>query len=80
MIVGDHYLDLREIGKRLSTSGRTIRAWIHDPVHPLPAYRVGGKLLFRWSEVQAWVRQHRVQPVDADGLVNEMLANIEDDK
>jgi excisionase family DNA binding protein len=67
------YLNIRELSQRLSLSPRTLRTRVKDPTDPLPAYRVGGKLLFRWAEVEAWLARHRVQPVDVNEMVNDLL-------
>ena len=66
-------ITLKELSKRLSLSPRTIRAWVHDPERAMPAYHVGGKLLFRWGEVERWVERFRVKPVHLDELADEMV-------
>lgn len=70
------YLDLKQLSKRLSTSQRTIRSRVHDAVDPLPAYRVGGKLLFDWTEVRAWIERRRVKPLGAEELARDLLASL----
>ena len=60
----ERYLALRDLSKHLQLSPRTLRGWVRDPQHPLPAYRVGGKLLFAWHEVERWLEQFRVEPID----------------
>lgn len=69
------YLNLSSLSKRLGLSPRTLRSRISDPVRPLPAYRIGGKLLFRLREVEAWVEQCAVRPVDVDALVQDILGH-----
>jgi len=69
------YLDLRQLSKQLSTAPRTLRAWAKDPILRLPAYRVGGKLLFKWSDVERWIQQFRVKPVDVSEIVTEVLGS-----
>ena len=69
------YTDLRGIADELSTSPRTIRAWVKDPILRLPAYRVGGKLLFKWSDVERWIQKFRVKPVDVNEIVTEVLGS-----
>jgi predicted DNA-binding transcriptional regulator AlpA len=69
----DHYLGLRDVAARLGLSPRTVRARVAQAVDPLPAYRVGGRLLFRWPEVTAWVARRRVRGVEVDAIVDEVL-------
>ena len=71
-----HYLGVAEVSRRLSLSPRTIRTWARDPERALPAYRVNGKLLFRWSEVVRWLQQFRVEPVDLDELADRIAAKV----
>ena len=66
------YVDLKQLAKRLPISQRTLRAWVRDAVSPLPAYRIGGKLLFRWCEVVAWIEGQRVRAIDVDELINQL--------
>ena len=70
------YLGLKDTCKRTGLSPRTLRAWVHDPVCPLPAYRVGGKLLFKWSDVERWIQQFRVKPVDVRAVADEFLSSM----
>ena len=51
----DPYLSLRGLADYSGLSVRKLRDLINDPAHPLPCYRVGGKLLVRRSEYDAWV-------------------------
>ena len=70
------YFDLATLAMRLSLSKRTIRNYIRDPADPLPAYRVGGKLLFKWSKVEQWLERWRVRPVDVDRIVSEFCSEV----
>jgi excisionase family DNA binding protein len=70
------WMSLRQLARYLPLSERTIRAWIHSPVDALPAVRVGGKILVKRLEVEAWLERHRVKglrDVDLDSVVNEVL-------
>jgi excisionase family DNA binding protein len=72
----DRYLDLPVAARYTAFSVRTIRSWLTHPEHPLPCYRVGGKILLRRSELDQWLaafRQIGRQDLDAlvDGLVRE---------
>jgi excisionase family DNA binding protein len=71
------YIDLKELSRRLSLSVRTIRTLISDPVCPIPTYRVGGKYLFCWREVDMWIRQFRIQPVNVQDILNNIFSQKE---
>lgn len=74
--IGPEWLGLRQITRYASISERTIRSWIHAPVDPLRAVRIGGKILVRRSELDAWLAQHQLHPlaaVDVDGIVKSIL-------
>ncbi len=76
----ESYISLTELSKRLSTSVRTLRAWVRDPTDPLPAYRLGGRLMFRWNDVEAWIQRHRVQPIDVRAVCDEIRSKVSDDE
>ena len=46
----DPYLTLRALSTYSGLSVRKLRDYLTDPVHPLPCYRLGGKVLVRRSE------------------------------
>jgi len=77
--VGTEWLSLRQVTQYADVSERTVRAWIHAPLNALPAVRVGGKLLVRRSELDAWLGRHRVTPlaaIDLDGIVRDALQAV----
>jgi hypothetical protein len=56
---------------------RRLRAYLVDHVRPLPHYRVGGKILIRRSEYDAWALRFRVAtPPRVDAMVNELLKEL----
>jgi hypothetical protein len=56
---------------------RKLRDYLDDPVHPLPYFRVGGKILVRRSEFDAWIAAFRqVGTTNVDRLVAEVLADL----
>jgi hypothetical protein len=56
---------------------RKLRDCLDDPLHPFPHYRVGGKILVRQSEFDAWIsRYRRVASVDIDPIVQEILGGL----
>ena len=72
----DHFLDLREVSRRLSLCPRTVRDLVHDPAYRMPAYLVRGKLLFRWADVLRWVDGHRVNTIDVEIAADAVVAGI----
>jgi hypothetical protein len=46
-------------------------------MHPLPCYRIGGKVLVRRSDFDEWARQFRAAPTSAvDALVTDALRGL----
>lgn len=55
----EKWVNLEDIAEHLSVSKDTIRAWMKEG--KLPVYRAGKRYKFKISEVDAWVRQGRIQ-------------------
>jgi excisionase family DNA binding protein len=72
------WLDLRRLTGYAAVSERTLRAWIHSPVEPLPAVRVGAKILVRKSDFDHWLEQHAVKPLDLAAIVEEIVGAVTD--
>ena len=60
------YLSLRALSVYSNLSVRTLRSYLSDPRWPLPHYRIGGKVLVRRSDYDAWASAFRV--ADPQGL------------
>jgi excisionase family DNA binding protein len=74
------WLDLPELAQYAAVSDRTLRAWLHRVTDALPAVRVGGKILVRRSEFDAWLERHRISlgtKIDVDDIVNGVLIDID---
>ncbi|MCY2928588.1 MAG: excisionase family DNA-binding protein [Planctomycetota bacterium] len=71
-----NYIGLATLVGRTGLSARTVRKWVHAPERPMPAYRVGGKFLFKWVEVEAWLASHRVQPVSVSEHVDAIMESF----
>jgi len=74
------WLDLRGLTQYAAVSERTLRLWIHAAVNPLPAVRVGRKVLVRRAVFDSWLERHVVRAAgsfDLDATVNEVLAGLE---
>jgi hypothetical protein len=73
----DPFLSLRALAGYSGLSVRTLRTLLTALTHPLPHYRIGGKLLVRRSEYDAWaVRYRRVGRPEVAGLVDDVLRGL----
>jgi len=73
----DPYLSLKALASYSGLSVRKLREALTDPRHPLPCYRVGGKLLVRLSAFDSWMRCFRqVGRPELDTLVDEIIADV----
>jgi len=70
------WLDLRALQKYACVSERTLRGWVHRVVDPLPAVRVGAKILVRRSAFDEWLSAHQIKPIDTDIILNQMMASL----
>lgn len=71
------WLDLRQLTNYAAVSERTLRAWIHDPVNPLPAYRVGSKILVKKREFDSFIERHKIQPSEiVNSVVDKILTGV----
>jgi Helix-turn-helix domain len=55
----DPYLDTKAAMQYLSCCERSLRKWRADLLHPLPFYQIGGKVLYRRSDLDQWMCRHR---------------------
>jgi excisionase family DNA binding protein len=70
------WLDLRALQRYACVSERTLRVWIHRPGDPLPAVRVGTKILIRRSIFDAWLQAHQIKRIDVDIILDEMISSL----
>jgi len=70
------YLPLKDLAVYSGLSVRTLRSHLAHPTHPLPHFHVGGKILVRQAEFDAWVTQFRV--ATARVSVGELVADVLD--
>ncbi len=73
---GKEWLDLKALRGYACVSERTLREWIHLPVNPLPACRVGTKLLIRRSTFDHWLQSHQLKPANLSAIVDEVLGSV----
>jgi excisionase family DNA binding protein len=70
------WLDLKALQRYACVSERTLREWVHRPIDPLPAARVGAKILVRRSTFDRWLENHQLKVVDVGCIVDEMVAGL----
>ena len=70
------WLDLKALLRHACVSERTIRDWIHRAVDPLPAARVGTKILVRRSVFDRWLEAHQIKRIDIGCIVNDLIAGV----
>jgi excisionase family DNA binding protein len=70
------WLDLKALREYACISERTLREWIHLPTNPLPASRVGTKLLIRRSTFDHWLESYRLKPANLSTIVDEVLSSV----
>jgi excisionase family DNA binding protein len=70
----DPWLPLRALAGYSGLSVRTLRDHINTPLRALPSYRIGGKVLVRRSDFDAWMNQFRqVGPAGLDHVVDSVI-------
>lgn len=69
------WLDLRALRQYACVSDRTLREWIHRPIDPLPAVRVGTKILIRRSCFDSWLEAHKLRRIDVEIILKEMITS-----
>ena len=70
----DPFLSLRALASYSGLSVRKLREYFDSPAHPLPCYRVGGKILVRRSEFDSWIAVYRRRSsTDVDRIVADVL-------
>jgi hypothetical protein len=73
----DPYLSLRALATYSGCSIRWLRDRLVDASHPLPCYRVEGKVLVRRSEFDVWIARFRSQGrLEVDRLVGPALREL----
>ena len=71
------YLPLKALAQYSGLSVRTLRSYLSRLSHPLPHYRIGGKILVKRSEYDIWVQHFRVTTTDCvDEIVAETMRGL----
>ena len=72
--VDTEYLPLKVLAVYAGICERLLRSYVTHPVSPLPVYRIGGRVLVRKSDYDAWALQFRqVADSRVDALVQDAL-------
>jgi hypothetical protein len=72
------YLNIKSLAVYASCSVRWLRDRLLDRKHPLPHYRVGGKLLVKRDEFDSWMIAHRVgsPTTELNEIVESVVAEV----
>jgi Helix-turn-helix domain len=71
------YLTLRDLAGYCGIGTRRLRQHLTDPGHPLPHFRVGGKILVRRSDLESWISAYRrVGAPDVERIVREVVSEV----
>ena len=73
------YFDLQALATYSCTSVRWLRNRLVDRSHPLPCYRIEGKILVKREEFDQWIARHRVShgTEDLSELVDAVVAQVQ---
>jgi Helix-turn-helix domain len=73
----DPFLSLKALASYACVSVRKLREYLDDMNHPLPHYRVGGKIVVRRSEFDTWISAFRmVGQSDVGGIVDSVMRDL----
>jgi hypothetical protein len=56
LVFDDGYLPLPDLARYSGLPVRRLRDHLRDAAHPLPHYRIGGRVVVKRSEYDAWVQ------------------------
>jgi excisionase family DNA binding protein len=75
----DRFFPLTELAVYSGLSVRRLRDYLHDSIRPLPHYRIGGKILVRRSDFDAWASGFRISAPKAavDDVVDQLVQGLE---
>jgi hypothetical protein len=77
--VGEHgFLTLKKLSEYSSCSVRWLRDRLIDQSHPLPHYRIAGKLLVKRDDFDVWIAVHRVAgtPNELEQIVQSVVRQV----
>ena len=80
-VVSLEWLDLKALTQYVSVSRRTLTEWLLRQEHPLPAFRVGGKMYVRRADFDRWMESHPVEgPVNLGKIVDDVMADLQENE
>jgi len=68
------FLDLRTLAAHSSCSVRWLRDRLVDRTHPLPHYRIEGKILVKGEEFEQWMEAQRV--IHPSGQLTQIVESV----
>lgn len=80
--LADRYFDLKMLAQYSCIGVRTLRSYLRDPDHPLPHFRLRGKVLVRRRDFDLWIEGFRAEAerTSLNKLVNNVLTEIRTNK
>lgn len=72
------YLTLKSLVAYSSCSSRWLRSRLVDPHHPLPHFKIGGKILVKRVDFDEWIARHRViwRANEINDIVDSVLTQL----
>ena len=73
------WMDLKTVTRYAAVSERTVREWIHRAAAPLPAVRVGTKILVNRSVFNDWLKSHPLSPsgsIDVAAMAKQIITEL----
>ena len=76
--IGTGYFTLKLLATYTSCSVRWLRDRLSDPMHPLPHFRIAGKILIKREDFDVWIAVHRVDKPSCEisELVDSVISDI----
>lgn len=75
--VDDAYLPLAALSTYSGISVRKLHDYLRHQAYPLPHYRIGGRILVRKSEYDAWAQQFRASASSSvDSIVSDVMRGL----
>jgi hypothetical protein len=72
------YLTLKSLARYSSCSPRWLRSRLVDSHHPLPHFRIGGKILVKRGDFDEWIARHQVvrRAAEINDIVDSVLTQL----
>jgi len=65
------YITAKELAAYLSVKVKTVYSWVESG--KIPAYKLNGALRFNLQEINEFIRNNRVQPVNVDRKAKKII-------